>query len=335
MTDSRVRCWPGCFGHLATMRNLIRLLAFVAALLPAVAVAQSQVPLPANTVWGRLGIGSGSGEAIPFQTLMVQLQLRSNAVAGPSSTTPGNFALWNSATGTFLEDGGTPGTGVLAALLNPLNAAGGLVGFTNAFPHIAPTPTRAGDIIYWNGTTWVTLAGNNSGTQVFSENSSGVPGWIAASGTGTMTSFGVVAGTAAVSGTCTVTTSGTCPVVSQTAPASWTPIDSSGAGLTFTGVSANWVQIGNMVHAYGALTYPSTANGANATIGGFPVTTANNNYARGGCTVWSTASGGEVKNLLLSANLTTGVLTGTAGGAHSNADMSLAPVIFMCIYPAS
>ena len=40
------------------------------------------------------------------------------------------------------------------------------------------TPTRAGDHAYWNGSNWVCFAGNNSGTQVFSENSSGVPAWV-------------------------------------------------------------------------------------------------------------------------------------------------------------
>src|SRR6185312_950390 len=79
---------------------------------------------------------------------------------------------------------------------------------------LMPTPTRAGDIIYWDGTNWNHLAGNNSGTNVLSESPTGVPSWIAASGSGTVTSA-VIAGTAgdiAVSGTCTITTTGTCTV---------------------------------------------------------------------------------------------------------------------------
>ena len=44
-----------------------------------------------------------------------------------------------------------------------------------------PTPTRAGDIAYWNGSAWVTLVGNNSGTNFIQENSSGVPSWSAGS----------------------------------------------------------------------------------------------------------------------------------------------------------
>lgn len=37
--------------------------------------------------------------------------------------------------------------------------------------------TRSGDIPYWNGSTWVTLPGNNSGSNFLLENASGVPSW--------------------------------------------------------------------------------------------------------------------------------------------------------------
>jgi hypothetical protein len=80
---------------------------------------------------------------------------------------------------------------------------------TTQINSILPTPTRAGDIMYWNGSAWTTLAGNNSGTQVLSENASGVPSWSAA-GTGTVTSVTLGAGYGiAVTGTNPVTTSGT------------------------------------------------------------------------------------------------------------------------------
>jgi hypothetical protein len=53
-----------------------------------------------------------------------------------------------------------------------LNAANGL---------ISPSVTRAGDVIYWTGSAWATLAGNNSGTNFLAENASGVPSWNAGS----------------------------------------------------------------------------------------------------------------------------------------------------------
>jgi hypothetical protein len=72
-------------------------------------------------------------------------------------------------------------------------------------PGCGPTPTRAGDIMYFNGTSWVTLAGNNSGTQVFSENASGVPGWITPSGSGTVTSVSCFGTAITSAGTCVIT----------------------------------------------------------------------------------------------------------------------------------
>ena len=54
----------------------------------------------------------------------------------------------------------------------------------------------------------------------------------------------------------------------------WTPIDSSGNGLTFTGVSAYYTKIGDMVFATFALVYPVTASSFNNRIGGLPFTTA-------------------------------------------------------------
>lgn len=96
------------------------------------------------------------------------------------------------------------GTNVATVLGAAANGSGGVV---------APTPTRAGDVVYWNGTTWVTLAGNNSGTNVLQETSAGVPSWVAASGGGTMLSLtpggGLVSSVTAACSQTAVTTSGT------------------------------------------------------------------------------------------------------------------------------
>lgn len=54
---------------------------------------------------------------------------------------------------------------------------------------VLPTPIRVGDMIYWNGSAWVTLAGNNSGTQFLQETSAGVPSWVTLSFAPTYQSF--------------------------------------------------------------------------------------------------------------------------------------------------
>jgi hypothetical protein len=52
----------------------------------------------------------------------------------------------------------------------------------------------------------------------------------------------------------------------------WTPVDVSGAGLSFSNTSGNcfYTKIGRTVTATFRLTYPSTANGNAAVVGGLP-----------------------------------------------------------------
>lgn len=59
-----------------------------------------------------------------------------------------------------------------------VNAKGLITAASAAACNPFPTATRAGDIIYWNGSIWTNFAGNNSGTNCFNENSSGVPSWL-------------------------------------------------------------------------------------------------------------------------------------------------------------
>jgi hypothetical protein len=73
---------------------------------------------------------------------------------------------------------------------------------------VFPTPSTSGDVVYWNGSSWVILTGNTSGTQVLAENSSGTPSWTTVSGTGTVTSViqggGLTFSTTPCTTTCTI-----------------------------------------------------------------------------------------------------------------------------------
>lgn len=59
----------------------------------------------------------------------------------------------------------------------------------------------------------------------------------------------------------------------------WTPVDVSGAGLTFTVTSATYTKIGCLVYVQAFISYPVTANGAAAVIGGLPFTVRLDGYA--------------------------------------------------------
>jgi hypothetical protein len=50
----------------------------------------------------------------------------------------------------------------------------------------------------------------------------------------------------------------------------WTPVDASGASLTFTSPGGTYTKIGRMYFWQAALVYPSTANASNSLIGGLP-----------------------------------------------------------------
>jgi len=113
-----------------------------------------------------------------------------------SSAAPGNWwpltipqyaAFANTGANTAVTFNST--TGAFGTLANIVNCS----------------PTRAGDIAYWNGSAYACLAGNNSGTQFLQETSSGVPSWNTVAGSGTVTS---IATTSPITGG-TITTTGT------------------------------------------------------------------------------------------------------------------------------
>lgn len=62
----------------------------------------------------------------------------------------------------------------------------------------------------------------------------------------------------------------------------WIPIDVSGAALTFTGVTGEYVRLGKLIISFFSLTYPVTASGANSLVGGLPFTSENTGNIFGG-----------------------------------------------------
>jgi len=111
---------------------------------------------------------------------------------------------------------------------------------------------------------------------------------------------------------------------------SWTPIDSSGAGLSLT-ATGSFTRIGRMVFAYADITSPATANGSNEVIGGLPFTVSNNNFARQGIVSYTDET--TLARILVNPNATTFSLVTTAGANLTNATMSTNTMFIMAIYP--
>jgi hypothetical protein len=79
--------------------------------------------------------------------------------------------------------------------------------------------------------------------------------------------------------------SGTSELLADYEEGTWTPADTSGAGLTFANVSAYYTKIGRQVFAHYYFTYPVTVDVTANAVGGLPFTASNDNAARGGSAV--------------------------------------------------
>jgi hypothetical protein len=116
----------------------------------------------------------------------------------------------------------------------------------------------------------------------------------------------------------------------------WTPVDSSGAGLTLknpddhtNGAKGRYVKIGRMVYQAHKIEYPVTADGSTAKIGGFPFTTENETVPMywGGYHTY-TNSNGVTWNLNANKSLADAFYNYAPGlAAQTNAQMS-AKVIY-------
>jgi hypothetical protein len=111
----------------------------------------------------------------------------------------------------------------------------------------------------------------------------------------------------------------------------WTPTDQSGASLSFTSVSAQYCQYGNLVVAYGTLTYPVTANGSNSAFS-LPVAVPNQAYAAVFGSVLGLAANDYIRAV---QNTSTANVQSGAGVVIINSALSTHTITFMLIYPAN
>lgn len=119
-------------------------------------------------------------------------------------------------------------------------------------------------------------------------------------------------------------------VLTTIPPTTWTATDQSGAALAFTAVSLQYSQYGNMVSAYGTLTYPATADGSNAKIS-LPVTVPNQPYAG----IDGTAINGINAYIKAVVNSSTAAFVTNVGVGVTNVSLTAKTITFMLVYPAS
>lgn len=112
----------------------------------------------------------------------------------------------------------------------------------------------------------------------------------------------------------------------------WTPVDASGAGLTFTSVSGRYTKIGRMVVAQCNFTFPTTASASTIAIGGLPFTLSSSQANRQGFISYKNAASTVGDTLLPSASSTIFEVRTTAGGNRTNAEYSGAILIATCVY---
>lgn len=114
----------------------------------------------------------------------------------------------------------------------------------------------------------------------------------------------------------------------------WTPNDASGAGLTLTVGTANYVKIGRLVIAGASVTYPSTADTSQAIIGGLPFTSeslANSQW--GGFPTYTDFDNSFT--LLQDQNGTVARGYRRTGGNVQNVDLSTKALRFVVVYRAA
>jgi hypothetical protein len=111
---------------------------------------------------------------------------------------------------------------------------------------------------------------------------------------------------------------GTSELLADYEEGTWTPVDSSGAGLTLTVTAASYTKIGRMVYASLDITFPVTVNGATIFIGGLPFISKNVGTVAIAVTTEATC----VRGATGSADDTTFVLYDSTGTPLVNATMS-------------
>ena len=172
---------------------------------------------------------------------------------------------------------------------------------------------------YKNASTAVIAAMTSSGLAVTGNISS-----TARTLVGTTTDDGVnalqVNGSAKATSIKFANTGGTKQALDYYEEGAWTPIDGSGAGLTFSIQDATYTRIGRQVTAIAYFIFPATASAASAIIGGLPFVVRASQYQPVTISASVVTVGGSVNAVTTTISLTSA--PGTYGVLKTNAGLS-------------
>tara|TARA_R110000772_G_scaffold69073_2_gene152824 strand:- start:400 stop:987 length:588 start_codon:yes stop_codon:yes gene_type:complete len=116
----------------------------------------------------------------------------------------------------------------------------------------------------------------------------------------------------------------------------WTPIDSSGASLSFSSATGHYTKVGRLVTLTAVVTYPTTASTSSAQIGGFPFANAivagGSALPTGGFLIGSDC--GLNLNFRIGAGAATSTLISSGGTftAVTNVNLTAKQVQFIYVY---
>jgi hypothetical protein len=123
---------------------------------------------------------------------------------------------------------------------------------------------------------------------------------------------------------------GTSELLNDYEEGTWTPVDASGAGLSFSNQAGGYTKIGRMVYAYCRVGYPATLDLSAAAVGGLPFTIQNDQYARQANITYSNQS--TATFLFPIPNAAYGIFF-NAAGVVTNAQMSGSDNWLLFTYP--
>lgn len=217
-----------------------------------------------NPAWAQIDLTNGVTNRLPYANLAQGSALSVLGVAGNATADVASIAAGTD-NQVLRRSGTSVGFGAIA--LNQSAAVTGTLPTSNGGTNL--TSFTANGIVYASSTS--ALATGSALT--FNGTDLATTGNVVISTSGKGIDFSATPGT------------GTSELLADYEEGTWTPIDSSGAGLTLASAAGAYTKIGRVVYYQALIKYPTTVSGLDSLIGGFPFASAGTTQNRSGSMV--------------------------------------------------